>query len=267
MGFPTLNEMLNAIQQSQQNAFVDPYFKARDEEQNRRLQEQKIAEIMQKMELEKAMQPYDIKSKEAAASLNSANATNIGLSNKEKELKTTLPNYQESLSAEQEKPINDANAARLKQMTGNIEYNNALAGSAAIQSFFNDPTLAKAIATSPELTAKKYAIDQELKAAGLRAGGGGAKNPTAATLVRQAIDDIYKYGVFDKKTNSWKPKDAESYVPFNKALTTWQYYGSQQTTTDNGLLPPTVKSTVKGGGSGETTHGKVDAQGRIHLED
>ena len=74
MSFPSLNEMLNAIQASQQNAFIPAYQDSLRQKQEMDYKQQQMNKLMQEMQLAQDMHPVEVASKQASTRLNTSTA-------------------------------------------------------------------------------------------------------------------------------------------------------------------------------------------------
>lgn len=284
MPFPSLNEMMQAIQASQQNAFIPAYQQSQKMAQDRAMQEQQIQKLMQEIEMTRDMHPLDMAGKEASTRYNNALSRGQELAADERLTKQGRPGYLPAIDAEHSKIMSDADLAKHTATIKSAEANTAPDASMAMRAFFEKPGRATATGTSPEAWLKQAAIDAGLQGDSMRArasaAGAGAKrslNPTEATIQSkaafEAASDAYKSYVASKgiKTKEQFQSDPEALRLYQQALRAQELFNIFTTstkTTDSAFegLPPVITETRKGGKASSPNKPIVDEQGRIHLD-
>lgn len=293
MPFPSLSEMMQAIQDSQQNAFIPAYQQAQQQKLEQDYKKQQMEKIMQEMRLTEDMHPLEMDSKRGATRLNNSSADINELSASTTRTTQSRPAYLSSVDANQNKLIAEADSAIHKSTQDNLKSQIDMEQAAREMAFFNKPGSDSAASTSAAAWQNREQQRAQLKAASIRAnaaasaGAGGDGLPKNATQYLAQVtkafrdtSDAFKQYKQSKGITTKAQFDADPVAQqlYELALRAKQDYEVATTTTKTTSapyegLPPIVNTTVKGAASGNWSstpngNGKyfVDEQGRIHLD-
>ena len=273
MGFPSLNEMLNAIQASQQNAFIPAYQDSIRQKQERDYKEQQMNKLIQDMQLAADMHPHEIKSKVAATRYNNALSKNQENVAAKTEIEMNDPLYQPSVSAGLQQVISKADEAKHDSTIKSSQANVIADQHMAQRAFFENPTIQKAIATSPELTVQYQKILSDLKAASMRSNTAKDSNMNQyealekyETAMANAENEFKKYAtwngsqwVLNRKEDRQKAEQALAAYKLAERMKNNLTVSNTQSSNPFGL-PPQNKTTVKGSTpQGTQTQGNAPA--------
>lgn len=211
MAFPTLNEMLNAINASQQNAFIPSFMegeKFASEQQYKKAQMEKLLQDIdiasQKLPLEMMQMQASTRNTDASTLINELNA-------RAARTKMDNPLYKQAVQADLENSMLTPKKTQAELDDAYLKQDTAINNLTAMERFRKAPTKENAMAFSPELFANisNNEADNKARLAQARmaanAASSGEPKPEKLSPVERVYRDANIYENEYKKYVDWDP--------------------------------------------------------------